>query len=109
MVILTSEQRERLAALESGYNEIDVFPDRPVRAERNRARGFPAEILHIIAFRPHSARLSQALGLSDLQRKQLRALLEERRSKFIALVDETPPPSIEIGQAFDTDAGKSSP
>ena len=109
LAVLTAEQRQRLAAIDRGDNDIDVFPDRLIHSERGRVRGLPAEILRIIAYRPHLARLGQLLKLSDPQRKQLRALLEKRRARFIALVDDTPPPSLEIGPALEQNAPQGQP
>jgi hypothetical protein len=109
LAILTPGQRQLLSAIDRGDNDFDVFPDRLIQPERGPVRGLPAEILRIIAYRPHLARLSQQLKLSDSQRKQLRNLLDERRARFIALVDDTPPPSLEIGQMLEPDAQKGSP
>ena len=51
----------------------------------------------IVIYRPLLERLSTVLGLNDRQRQQLRELLLARRTKLIALVDETPPPSLQLG------------
>lgn len=109
LAILTPDQQKRMAATDRGDNDVDVFPDRLLRQDRGGARGFPAEILRIIAYRPHLARLSQQLKLSDSQRKQVRNLFDERRAQFIALVDDTPPPSLEIGHALNLDAPRGGP
>jgi hypothetical protein len=109
LAILNPKQRQKLASIDPGDDDMDVFPDRQIRPDREGVRGLPAEILRIIAYRPHLARLVQQLKLSDSQRRQLRDLLDERRARFIALVDDTPPPSLEIGQMIEPDAKEESP
>jgi hypothetical protein len=42
------------------------------------------------------ARLTEELGLTPEQRGTVHRLLIQRREKFIALVDSTPPPSFEL-------------
>jgi hypothetical protein len=38
------------------------------------------------------------LGLSAEQQEKVRGLLQQRRDKFLALVDSSPPPSITLSQ-----------
>jgi len=95
--ILRPAQLRREAELDAGEPDAEGYPDRPPpRRDERGSPGQPAEILRIVAFRPRLARLSQLLQLDEAQRKQLRVLLEERRARFIALVDELPPPSLEL-------------
>jgi hypothetical protein len=44
------------------------------------------------------ARLTEELGLSYAQREAVHQLLIQRREKFLALVDSTPPPSFNLGK-----------
>lgn len=44
------------------------------------------------------ARLTEELGLTYAQREAVHQLLIQRREKFLALVDSTPPPSFNLGK-----------
>lgn len=52
------------------------------------------------------ARLNEELGLSYAQREAVHQLLIQRREKFLALVDSTPPPSFNLGKLVPQAAEK---
>jgi hypothetical protein len=102
--ILTPDQLRKLEA----FRQRPVYfpgPPGPVRP-LDRPTGAPTQpsgwnadpmFVSIVIYRPLLERLSTALGLNDRQRQQLRELLLARRTKLITLVDETPPPSLQLG------------
>ncbi len=52
----------------------------------------------MIIYRPVLENLTAQLNLDAIQQEQLKQLLIDRRSRLLALVDETPPPSLDIGK-----------
>lgn len=101
--LLTPVQRERLKAMTER-------PPTPAPAPGSKAKPDPAKdrryrmfdgldstiTLVVIPFT--LARLTEELGLSYAQREAVHQLLIQRREKFLALVDSTPPPSFNLGK-----------
>jgi len=98
--ILTPEQRERLAA----FHE---------RAAAQPAPAIPGGEVHNRTWHPHEGleslfpivlventldRLTEELDLTADQRAKVRALLLDRRSQFLELVDHSPPPSLRLSR-----------
>jgi|GEM_PF-3101362 len=52
----------------------------------------------MIIYRPLLENLTAQLNLDAIQQEQLKQLLIDRRNRLLALVDETPPPSLDIGK-----------
>lgn len=92
--MLTPEQRKLLAALpEPGPKRFGPHPGRPGPFEG------PLEGLAIFTIvKPALDHLSDELKLTAPQQVTLKALLLERREKFLDLVDSTPPPSLKLGR-----------
>ena len=59
----------------------------------------------MVIYRPVLERLGEVLALDEKQRNQLKTLLVERRTRLLALVDQTPPPSFKLGRIFVENAG----
>jgi hypothetical protein len=99
--ILTPVQRERLKAMSERP---------PVPAGNSKEKADPARDWHyriydgmdstitLVVIPFTLARLTEELGLSYAQRETVHQLLIQRRSKFLALVDSTPPPSFNLGK-----------
>jgi hypothetical protein len=99
--LLTPVQRERLKAMsEKPPAPKPVAGEKPDPAKDWRYRvydGMDTTItLVVIPFT--LARLNEELGLSYAQREAVHQLLIQRREKFLALVDSTPPPSFNLGK-----------
>jgi hypothetical protein len=97
--VLTPIQHERLKAMsERPPQPAANAKDKPDPAKDWRYRiydGMDSTItLVVIPFT--LARLTEELGLDPAQRDTVHQLLIERREKFIALVDSTPPPSFNL-------------
>jgi hypothetical protein len=99
--LLTPVQRERLKAMsERPAPPPPNSKEKPDPAKDWRYRiydGMDSTItLVVIPFT--LARLTEELGLSYAQREAVHQLLIQRREKFLALVDSTPPPSFNLGK-----------
>jgi hypothetical protein len=99
--LLTPVQRERLKAMTEKPAPPKLKPgEKPDPAKDWRYRIYDgmdtAITLVVIPFT--LARLTEELGLSYAQREAVHQLLIQRREKFLALVDSTPPPSFNLGK-----------
>lgn len=104
--ILTPEQREKYAAQQKR------FAERRARGEREAAETTvlsDEQIFQLqqrplwnalwnIAIKGRLDRLNHDLKFDPAQQAKARELLLQRREKFLALVDSTPPPSITLSQ-----------
>jgi len=98
--LLTNEQRdivkhlrERPAPPPEPASSAQNLPVRPTA--RNFYEGFDSTITIIMV--PYSIeRLDANLHFTPAQKAAVRKLLIERRTKFLALVDATPPPSFQL-------------
>jgi hypothetical protein len=99
--ILRPAQRERfveaqrqMAEARAKVSPIGLAP--PLSTEQIlRLQDRPAySVLNMVVPEMKLDWLTRSLGLDAAQQEQTRALLRERRVKFIALLDETPPPSL---------------
>lgn len=64
-----------------------------------RARERPmSDVYRMVAVTPRLDWLTKEYGLDPAQQASVRALLSLRRSKFMALLDATPPPSIHLSR-----------
>lgn len=101
--ILAPQQREKFAANQKRYLEWKSAR----RAERKplsdedimRYRDRPlTEIYGMVTVTPRLERLTKEYKLDDAQQAATRALLSLRRTKFVALLDATPHPSIRLSR-----------
>ncbi len=107
--LLTPVQLERLKVLsERPAQPAPDSKEKPDPAQEQRYRfysGLDSTItLVLIPFA--LARLNEELGLSYAQREAVHQLLIQRREKFLALVDSTPPPSFNLGKLAPQTADK---
>jgi hypothetical protein len=104
--ILSAEQREKFSAIQKRFAEHRAKGER----ETANAVTLSDEQIFQLQQRPlwHALwnvainwrldRLKGDLGLSAEQQEKVRGLLQQRRDKFLALVDSSPPPSITLSQ-----------
>jgi hypothetical protein len=99
--LLSPVQRERLKAM----SEKPPAPKPDAKEKADPAKDWRYRIydgmdstitLVVIPFT--LARLNEELGLTYAQREAVHQLLIQRREKFLALVDATPPPSFNLGK-----------
>jgi len=70
-------------------------PEQAPRIPQERADGMVASFVFV----PYTkSRFTEALTLNEEQTEQLGKLLEERRSRFLAVCDSTPPPSLQLNK-----------
>jgi hypothetical protein len=98
--VLTPEQRERLASFRERLASQSP-PNTPGGEVHNHA-WHPHEGLEslfpIVLVENTLDRLTEDLTLTPDQRTKVRALLMERRSQFLELVDHSPPPSLRLSR-----------
>jgi hypothetical protein len=94
--ILTPDQLNKLEAFRQRPESFPAPPG-PIRPLDPSAWNADPIFVSMVIYRPLLDRMSADLGLNDRQRQQLKELLLARRAKLIALVDETPPPSLQLG------------
>ncbi len=99
--ILTPEQREKLAAF-SERNAAQPPPGPPI-AEVAHGRAWHSHeglesLFPIVLVENTLDRLTEELSLTDEQKTKVRDLLMERRTKFLDLVDHSPPPSLRLSR-----------
>jgi hypothetical protein len=102
-LILTAEQREKFAAHQKRWAEWSARKqaDRKPLSDEDimRARERPlTEVYWMVTITPRLERLTKEYALDAGQQSQTRALLSLRRSKFIALLDATPHPSVRLSR-----------
>jgi len=99
--LLTPVQRERLKALSekppAPKPDSKEKPD-PAKDWRYRLYDGMDSTITMVVIPFTLARLTEELGLSYAQREAVHQLLIQRREKFLALVDSTPPPSFNLGK-----------
>lgn len=98
--LLTPVQRERLKAMTEkppapAAKDKKTDPDRDWRY---RVYDGMDTTITLVVIPFTLARLTEELGLSYAQREAVHQLLIQRREKFLALVDSTPPPSFNLGK-----------
>jgi hypothetical protein len=99
--LLTPVQRERLKAMSekppAPKPKSGEKPD-PAKDWRYRVYDGMDTAITLVVIPFTLARLTEELGLSYAQREAVHHLLIQRREKFLALVDSTPPPSFNLGK-----------
>jgi len=104
--ILTPPQREKFAKIVKHYADLRIKEDAatkngpPLTAEEvTRLQQQPLyTMLSIVVVPLRQHWTTRDLDLDAAQQEQLRAILVSRRDKFIALVDSSPPPSLELSK-----------
>jgi hypothetical protein len=99
--LLTPAQRERLKAMSE--KPPAPKPDSNEKPDPAKGRGYRIydgmdSTITLVVIPFTLARLTEELGLSHAQRDAVHQLLIQRREKFLALVDSTPPPSFNLGK-----------
>jgi hypothetical protein len=98
--LLTPVQRERLKAM----TERPPQPaGTPAPKESSKDRGYRMydgldSTITLVVIPFTLARITEELGLTPAQRDAVHKLLIQRRERFIALVDSTPPPSFNLSK-----------
>ncbi len=103
--MLNEEQKKLLPPLEpldwgSDLN-IDRFtqpPPAPGSAPKRRSMTQFSRIIAVIIYQPSWEKMAKRLQLSEEQNKAVGVLFAERRTHFLALVDEMTPPTMQMGQ-----------
>ena len=101
--LLTLAQREKFGASQKKHAERDAkrlanrapLTDEDIRLERERPL---TDIYWYVTITPRLEWLTKEYSLDPAQQNSTRALLSLRRSKFIALFDSTPHPSIRLSR-----------
>jgi uncharacterized membrane protein len=104
--VLTPVQRERLKAMSERPPQPAPAPGTPVSKDKPdpaKDRGYRMydgldSTITLVVIPFTLARLTEELALTPAQRDAVHKLLIQRREKFIALVDSTPPPSFNLGK-----------
>jgi hypothetical protein len=104
--LLTPVQRERLKAMSERPPPAPGSPTTidPARDRNYRMYGGMDSTITLVVIPFTLARLNEELGLTFAQREAVYQLLLQRREKFLALVDSTPPPSFNLDKIAPTDA-----
>ena len=97
--VLTDRLKKRLPAFDPLDEDFELYAGRRLREknERSQTGALAIRFVLIVAYRPYLGHLARTLQLTEPQKVQVRTLLEERRVRFLSLVDEMPPPSLGIG------------
>jgi hypothetical protein len=107
--LLTPVQRERLKAIIERPPAPKPDPKEkadPAKDWRYRLYDGMDSTITLVVIPFTLARLNEELGLSYAQREAVHQLLIQRREKFLALVDNTPPPSFNLSKLVPEAAGK---
>lgn len=99
--LLTPVQKERLKAIIERPAPPPLKPGEkadPAKDWRYRIYDGLDSTITLVVIPFTLARLNEELGLSYAQREAVHQLLIQRREKFLALVDSTPPPSFNLGK-----------
>ena len=60
--------------------------------------GMGVDVMSLVILQPFAERMTQQLELDEKQQARLKALLVARRTEFLKLIDENPPPTIQLGR-----------
>ena len=106
--ILNPQQRAKFDANQKKWAEHDAKKRAKLESERTtpmteeeimRARERPmSDVYRMVTVTPYLDIRTKEYGLDPAQQASTRALLSLRRTKFIALLDATPPPSIQLSR-----------
>lgn len=103
MKILRPDQRDKFAANQKRFadwiakRQSDRTPLSDEDIMRNRERTL-SEVYWMVTVTPRLERLTKEYNLDSAQQASARALLSLRRSKFMALLDGTPHPSVRLSR-----------
>lgn len=103
VLILKPQQREKFTAHQKRWAEWNArrHADRKPLSDEDimRARERPmTELYWMVTVTPRLERLTKEYKLNEAQQASVRALLSLRRTKFVALLDSTPSPSIRLSR-----------
>ncbi|PTY08224.1 hypothetical protein DB347_01170 [Opitutaceae bacterium EW11] len=98
--LLTSEQREKLNALDERFSASPPANSNGPGSRRHPRMSHDGidSIFPIVIVSAALDRLTEELKLNEGQQTAVRALLVKRREQFLELVDTSPPPSLRLGR-----------